>query len=122
MKGPVNSRVYKDIIDNCELPASWLQFLEGPFLFQYDFVPVHRASMKTWFEKFGVVYLKSPGLNLNNTFRDKLELRFKPSRPTSVPELINAHLAKWAQIPIDTVQNVTLKNGGCCSCKEITLY
>ena len=43
------------------LPTLWEQFGDGPFLFQYDFAPVHKArSIKTWMREFGVDELDWP--------------------------------------------------------------
>ena len=70
------------------------QFVDGPFLFQNDCAPVHKAkSIKTWMREFGVDELdwpaQSPDLNLIEYFCDELEwrLRVRPSRPTSLCDL-----------------------------------
>ena len=34
---------YSDILDYFVLPTLWQQFGEGPFLFQHDNAPVHKA-------------------------------------------------------------------------------
>jgi len=69
----------------------WKQFGDGPFLFQHDFAPVHKArSIKTWMSEFGVEELdwpaKRPDLNPIEHLGDELERRLwaRPSRPTSV--------------------------------------
>ena len=78
---------------------------DGPFLFQHDWAPVHKArSIKTWMSKFGVEELDWPtqisDLNLIEHLCDELER--KPSRPTSVSDLTNALLEEWSKIPIST--------------------
>ena len=51
---------------------------------------------------------QTPDLNLIEHLWDKLEgrLRAKPSHPTSVPDLTNAPLEEWSNIPIDTILNL----------------
>jgi len=80
----------------------WKQFGDGPFLFQHDCAPVHKArSVKTWMSQFGVEELdwpaQSPDLNLIEHLWDELErrLRARHSRPTSVSVLTNALLEEW---------------------------
>ena len=55
VKGNLNASLYQDILNNAMLPTLWEQFGEGPFLFQHDCAPVHKArTIKTWFDEFGV--------------------------------------------------------------------
>ena len=62
--------------------------------------------------KFGLEELdcptQSPLLNLIEHLWDELlrRLRARPSRPTSVPDLTNALLEEWSNIPIDTLLNL----------------
>jgi len=68
VKGTLNDSSYQDILDNFMLPTLWEQFGDGPFLFQHDCTPVHKASsIKTWMSEFGVEELdwpaQSPDLN-----------------------------------------------------------
>ena len=79
-----------------QLLTVWEQFGVGPFLFQHDCAPVHKARfIKTWLREFGVDELdwptQSPDLNPIEHLGDELErrLRARPSRPTSVCDLIN---------------------------------
>ncbi|MCI4392463.1 hypothetical protein PGIGA_G00146260 [Pangasianodon gigas] len=71
-----------------------------------------RAPLKTWFAKFGVGELQCPAksLDLNPTEHlwDELEHRLhpRPPRPTSVPDLTNALVSEWTQIPTATLQNL----------------
>ena len=50
----------------------------------------------------------SPDLNLIEHLWDELEqgLRARPSHPTSEPDLTNALLEEWSNIPIDTLLNL----------------
>lgn len=84
----------------------WDHFGEGPFLFQHDCAPVHKArSIKAWLGEFGVEELDwladSPDLIPIEHLWDELEQTFpaRPSHPTSVSDLTNALLDEWAKIP-----------------------
>jgi hypothetical protein len=73
------------------------KFVEGPFLFQHDNAPMHKArSIQKWFVEVGVAELdwsaQSPDLNPIEHLWDELEhrLRARPNCPTSVPDLTNA--------------------------------
>lgn len=88
------------------MPTLCQQFGEGPFLFQHDCGPVHKAkSTKTWFEKFGVEELQWPTQSPDlNPIWEKLECwgQARTSCPTSAPQHTKALLAERAQIPTDT--------------------
>ena len=91
------------------LPTLWEQFGDGPFLFQHDCAPVHKArSIKTWMREFGVDELdwpaQSPDLNPIEHLWDELErrLRTRPSCPTSVCDLTNVLQEECTKIPINT--------------------
>ena len=78
VKGTLNASGYQNILDNSMLPTLWEQFGAGPFLFQHDCAPVHKArSIKTWMAESGVDELdwspQSPDFNLIVPLRDKLE-------------------------------------------------
>uniref|UniRef100_A0A3P8VX90 Tc1-like transposase DDE domain-containing protein n=1 Tax=Cynoglossus semilaevis TaxID=244447 RepID=A0A3P8VX90_CYNSE len=110
VKGTLNASGYQNILDNSMLPTLWEQFGAGPFLFQHDCAPVHKArSIKTWMTESGVDELdwpaQSPDLNPIEHLWDELErrLRARPSRPTSVCDLTNALLEEWSKIPINTL-------------------
>ena len=105
VKGILNASAYQEMLDNGVLPTLWEQFGDGPFLFQHDCAPVHKArSIKTWMREFGVDELdwpaQSPDLNPIEHLWDELEqaVRTRPSRPTSVCDLTNAHLENWSKI------------------------
>ena len=96
------------------LPTLWQQFGEGPFLFQHDNAPVHKArSIQKWFVEIGVEELDWPAqrshdLNLIEHLWDELEcrLRARPNLPTSLPDLTNALVAEWKQIPAVMFQHL----------------
>ena len=55
VKGTLNASAHQEMLDNSMLPTLWEQFGDGPFLFQHDCAPVHKArSIKTWRREFGV--------------------------------------------------------------------
>jgi hypothetical protein len=106
VKVNLNATAYYDILDGFGLPTLWQQFGEGPFLFQHDTAPVHKVrSIQKWFIKIGAEELdwpaQSPDLNSIEHLWDELEhqLRTRPNRPTSVPDLTNALEAEWKQVP-----------------------
>ena len=95
------------------LPTLWQQFGEGPFLFQHDNAPVHkeRATQK-WFVEIGVEEFdwpsQSPDLIPIAHLSNELEhhLRARSNRPASGPDLTNALVAKWKQVPAAMFQNL----------------
>ena len=74
---------------------------------------VHKArSIQNWFGENGVEYLdwpaRSPDLNPIEHLWGELErrLRARPNRPTSVPDLTNALVAEWKQVPTALFQRL----------------
>ena len=113
MNGTLNASAYQTILGNFMLTTLWKQFGDGPFPFQHDCAPVHKArSIKTWMSDFGVedfdCSAQSPDLNPIEHFWDELERRLqaRPSLPTSVSDLTNVLLEEWSKIPINTLLNL----------------
>ncbi|KAI4887628.1 hypothetical protein NFI96_016632 [Prochilodus magdalenae] len=110
VRGTLNASAAQETLDHSMLPTLWGQFGDGPFLFQHDRTPVHRASsIKTWMSESGVEELdwpaQSPDLHPIEHLWDGLErrLRARPSRPTSESDLTDALLEEWSEIPMNTL-------------------
>ncbi|KAI4875415.1 hypothetical protein NFI96_009897 [Prochilodus magdalenae] len=108
VRGTLNASADQETLDHSILPTLWGQFGDGPFLFQHDRTPVHRASsIKTWMSESGVEELdwpaQSPDLHPIEHLWDGLErrLRARPSRPTSVSDLTHVLLEEWSGIPMN---------------------
>ncbi len=113
VKGNYHVSEYENILDNAILVRLWQHFGEGSFLFQHDYVPVHKSSsIKTWLDEFGVEEpdwpTQSPDLNPIQHLWYKLEWRLwaRLSHSASALDITNALLDKWAKIPTETLQNL----------------
>uniref|UniRef100_A0AAZ3PX08 Tc1-like transposase DDE domain-containing protein n=1 Tax=Oncorhynchus tshawytscha TaxID=74940 RepID=A0AAZ3PX08_ONCTS len=118
--------------DDSVLRTLWQQFREDPFLFQHDNDPVHKVrSIQKWFLEISVEELdwsaQSPDLNpIEHLLRCNWNADCEPGliAPTSVPDLTNALVAEWKQVPAamfqHLVESLSQKSGGCYSSKEGT--
>ena len=95
------------------LPTLWQQFGEGPFLFQHDIDPVHKARLiQKWFVEIGVEELdlpaQSPDLNPIEHLLNELEcwLWARPNRPSSMANLTDAPVAEWKQVAAAMFQHL----------------
>lgn len=111
--GTMNAKAYEVILDNSALPTLWQQFGIGPFHYQHDNAPVHKAKVITeWFEEMGVDEVEwpaqSPDLNPIEHLWDELERRLKarPNRPKNTKELFVMLKEEWNQIPAETYRKL----------------
>jgi hypothetical protein len=74
VKGHLYATAYSDIPDDSRLPTLWQQFREGPFLFQHDNAPMHKARyIKKLFVEIGVEEIDRPAQSADlNPFRTPL--------------------------------------------------
>jgi hypothetical protein len=110
----------------------WQQFREGPFLFQHDNAPLHKAwSIQKLFVRVEELdwFAQSPYLNPIKHLWDELERRLRawPYRPTSVSgltewngkEWLNGSKSQQCNVPTSNIKP-SQKWGGFYSSKEGT--
>ncbi|KAI4901192.1 hypothetical protein NFI96_032155, partial [Prochilodus magdalenae] len=100
LQSPSNNETYQERLERLEgdKESLVLQFGDGPFLFQHDRTPVHRASsIKTWMSESGVEELDWPAQS--------------PDLSTERQAFLSKHqcltsqmllLEEWSGIPINT--------------------
>lgn len=118
IKENLMATAYNDMLDNKVLPSLWLQFGEGPSLFQHDSSPENSVrSIKKLISQFGVDELTGLQRALtsapSNTFGINSNADCEPGyRPTSVAPLTNAPVAGCQQTPAAKFQNLVKRLSG----------
>ena len=108
-----NLNAYNDILDNSLLPTLLQQFGEGPFLFQHDNAPMHKArSIQKWLVEIGVENMTGMHRALTSTPSNTFEINWntdcEPGLITQhqLPDLTNALVAEWKQVPAAMFQHL----------------
>lgn len=103
--GYMNALSYLDVLDNAACPSLWQFYGTGPYNFQHDNAPCHKARIvNAWFSDNNIGTLQwpaqSPDLNPIEHLWDELErrIRLRPRRPSSLPELATALKEEWSAI------------------------
>ena len=101
-----------DILDDSVLPTLWYSLGKALSYFSMTMPPCTVRSIQKWFVEIGVEDLdwlaQSPDLNLNEHPWDELERRLqaRPNHTTSLPNLTNARVAEWKQVPAAMFQHL----------------
>ena len=113
VKGNFNATASTDILEDSVLRTLWQQFGAGPFLFQHENAPVHKArSIQKWFVEI-VVACTKPWHETNKIHLGWIETQ------TASHELINALVA---ECPRSNVPTSSQKSEGYISSKGPNPY